>query len=149
MLLPLLPGDADRAAALIRDAFAAIDVALDPPPSALRVTTDAMRAHLDAGGGGVLHGGEGCVLWSVRDGGLYVSRLAVLPAARGRGVASALLAHAETVARGMGLPRVHLEVRLALEDNRRLFRRAGFVEGAQHAHTGYAYPTYVSAEKRI
>ena len=49
----------------------------------------------------------------------------------------------------MALPRVHLEVRLALAGNRRLFRRAGFVEGATHAHPGFDRPTYVSAEKRL
>ena len=141
--------EADRAAELIRTAFAAIAVPLDPPPSALRLTGEAVRAHLRAGGGGALRGDAGCVLWAVRDGGLYLSRLAVLPQARRRGIAQALLAEAEKRARALGLPRVHLEVRLALESNRRLFRRAGFVEGAQHAHPGYAHPTYVSAEKLL
>lgn len=109
----------------------------------------SITAHLAEGGGGALHGCSGCLLWAVRDGGLYLSRLAVLPHARGRGIAAALLAHAETVARAMGLPRVHLEVRLALEGNRRLFRRAGFIEGARHAHPGFDRPTYVAAEKLL
>lgn len=148
MIRPLQPEAADRAADLIRTVFAAIETVLDPPPSALGVTGETVREHLK-GGGGALHGGVGCILWSVRDGGLYVSRLAVLPSARGRGIASALLAHAEKIARRMRLPRIHLEVRLALESNRLLFRRAGFVEGAQHSHPGFSTPTYVAAEKRL
>ena len=149
MSRPLLPEDADRAADLIRTAFAAIGVAVDPPPSALGITGEAVRAHLEAGGGGALHGGAGCILWSVRDGGLYVSRLAVLPDRRGRGSPPRCWPIAEAVARHMGMPRIHLEVRLALEGNRLLFRRAGFVEGAQHAHPGFDRPTYVAAEKRF
>ncbi len=87
------------------------------------------------------------MLWAVVDGGLYLSRLAVLKEARGRGIGWALLEHVEAVARGVGLSRVHLQVRLALEGNRRLFRRAGFVEGERHSHKGFDHPTYVSAEK--
>ena len=141
--------DAALVAALIRSAFAALEVELLPPPSALRVTPADIAQHLAAGGGGALHGEVGCVLWRVQDGGLYVSRLAVLPQARGQGVGRALLARAEMAARSMGLPRLHLEVRLALIGNRRLFRRAGFVEGAQHTHPGFDHPTYVAAVKEL
>jgi len=148
MIRPMQEGDAPWVAALIRTAFAAIGTKLDPPPSALRVTAEAIREHLQTGGGAV-YGFDGCILWSVKDGGLYVGRLAVLPEHRGQGIAMALLRQAETVARSTRLPRIHLEVRLALASNRRLFARAGFVEGAHRAHPGYAYPTYVEGEKRL
>ena len=107
------------------------------------------KPHLAAGGRGALHGDAGCILWSERDGGLYLSRLAVLPSRRGQGIAAALLAGAEAEARRRGLPSLRLEVRLALEGNRRLFRRAGFKEGERRAHPGYLTPTYVEAEKRL
>lgn len=148
MIRPLTQADAAWVAELIRNAFATIGTRVDPAPSALRVTEESVRQHLETGGGAVC-GKAGCILWSVKAGGLYVSRLAVLPAHRGRGVATRLLARAEEEARAMGLPRIHLEVRLALEDNRRLFARCGFVEGAQRAHPGYPHPTYVEAEKRL
>jgi ribosomal protein S18 acetylase RimI-like enzyme len=148
MIRPIAPGDAAWVAALIRAAFATVAAQVDPPPSALRVTADAVRAHL-ASGGGAVYGTEGCILWSEKADGLYVGRLAVRPESRGQGIATALLAHAEAVAREMGLRRIQLEVRLALESNRRLFARAGFVEGARRAHPGYERPTYVEAEKLL
>ncbi len=148
MIRAILPGDADFVAALIRTAFAAIGTPLDPPPSGQRVNADQVRQHLETGGG-ALHDEAGCILWAVKGAGLYVSRLAVLPAHRGQGIGSALLAHAEAQARRLGQPRIHLEVRLALTGNRLLFARAGFVETVQRSHPGYAHPTFVEAEKRL
>jgi hypothetical protein len=42
-----------------------------------------------------------------------------------------------------------LSTRLALIDNRRLFASCGFREGEQHAHPGYAAPTFVDMEKLL
>jgi predicted N-acetyltransferase YhbS len=91
----------------------------------------------------------GSALWNEQDGGLYLGRLAVVPAWRGRGVAKALVAAAEEAARRMALPRIHLSTRLVLFDNRRLFAACGFVESACHPHRGYAEPTFVIMEKRL
>jgi hypothetical protein len=52
-------------------------------------------------------------------------------------------------ARRRGLPRLLLSTRLVLADNRRLFARCGFVETEQHAHPGYAHPTFVDMEKTL
>lgn len=145
--------DAAAVAALVRAAFAAQSVPTDPPASALRLTAADVRAHLAAGGGGMVVEAEGVmvasIMWSEEDGGLYIARLAVTPASRRRGHARALLAVAEETARAAGMPRVHLGTRLALADNRRLFAEAGFVEVARHAHPGYAEPTWVAMEKRL
>lgn len=148
LLRPAAPCDAASVAALVRACFA--ELAVEPPPSALHETEQTVRAHLAQGGGAVaLCGGElaGSVLWQVRDGGLYVGRLAVAPAHRRRGIARALLAAAESEARRRGLPRLSLGTRLALADNRRIFAAAGFREVAMHAHPGYAAPTWVEMEK--
>ena len=146
MIRPLQPGDADAVAAVIREAFAAISVPLDPPPSGARVTAADVLAQdggavWDAGG---LHG---CVLWRMRDGGLYLNRVAVRPAFQGRGIARLLLLAVEAEGRRRGVERVWLEVRLALEGNRRLFAAAGFREGRRQAHPGYPVPTYVEMER--
>ena len=147
MIRPILPGDADAVAALIRAAFAAIPVPLDPAPSALRETPDSVRAHLAEGGGALADGPAACVLWSERDGGLYVGRLAVRPSHQGQGLAGLLLAAAAAEARRRGLPRLHLGVRLALLGNRRLFARLGFTETRLRTHDGCPAPTWTEAER--
>jgi len=174
MIRPIEPADAAAAAALIRAAFSAIPEPLDPAPSALRETEASVLAHLAHGGGAVMEqagveqagveqagveqagveqagveqaGIVACVLWSEQDGGLYLGRLAVAPHCRNRGLAAQLVLAAEAEARRLGLPRLHLGVRLALPGNRRLFARLGFVETTLHAHDGYGHPTWVAAEK--
>ncbi len=151
MLRAMSLSDADAVAALVRAAFAAQAVMTDPLPSALRVTAADVAAHLRRGGGGAVAvvdaGLAGSVLWEDKDGGLYVSRMAVAPAWRRRGVARMLMAAAEEAARVLRLPRVHLATRLVLTDNRRLFAACGFVETEQTAHPGYAEPTSVTMEK--
>jgi len=153
MLRPITSNDAAALAALVRAAFAVQSEPTDPPASALRLTAADVRAHLAAGGGGVVVEEAGVmaasIMWSDQDGGRYIARLAVAPAWRRRGHARALLAVAEDAARAAGVPRLHLGTRLALLNNRRLFAEAGFVEVARHAHPGYAEPTWVAMEKRL
>jgi GNAT superfamily N-acetyltransferase len=153
MLRAMVPDDVAAVAALVRAAFAAQSVVTDPLPSALRLTMADVAAHRARGGGGAvaeLAGAlAGSALWEPKDGGLYVSRVAVGPAFRRRGIARALLAAAEDAARGSGLPFLHLATRLVLADTRRLFSACGFVETEQTAHPGYAEPTSVTMVKRL
>jgi N-acetylglutamate synthase-like GNAT family acetyltransferase len=105
---------------------------------------------LAKGGGAVAEATDvvvGSALWAEQDGGLYLARLSVDPAWRGRAIARQLVAAAEAAAHAMQLPRIHLSTRLALIDNRRLFAACGFVETARQAHPGYAEPTFVDMEK--
>ncbi|HVC61386.1 MAG TPA: GNAT family N-acetyltransferase [Acetobacteraceae bacterium] len=149
MILP----DADAVAALIRVAFAAQPVATDPPMSALLVTAADVATHLERGGGGAVAevGGvlTGSALWEEQDGGLQVSRVAVAPGWRRRGIGRALMAAAEAAAREKRLPRLRLATRLVLADNRRLFATCGFVETQRTAHPGYANATSVTMEKDL
>jgi N-acetylglutamate synthase-like GNAT family acetyltransferase len=145
--------DAEAIAALVRLAFAHLSAAVDPPPSALRESGDSIAAILLNGGGGAVieDAGRmvGAAIWYGKEDGLYFGRLSVHPEARGRGIARRLVAAAEAAARAGGLPKLLLSTRLALTDNRRLFAAAGFVETAQHAHPGYAAPTFVDMEKAL
>lgn len=149
---PLTTKDAATSASLIREAFAAQSRATDPPPGALGETTASVAAKLVEGGGA---GAEaegalvGVVLWAEKDGGLYIGRVSVAPGWRGRGVARALLAAGEAEARRRGLKRMTLRVRLALEENQRLFAAFGFASVGQGAHPGYREPTFTVMEKRL
>ncbi|HLJ06375.1 MAG TPA: GNAT family N-acetyltransferase, partial [Acetobacteraceae bacterium] len=121
-------------------------------PSALRVTEADVAAHLASGGGAVADADSvivGSALWIEQDGGIYLSRLAVHPAWRGRGIAKALVAAGEAEAREKKQPRIYLSTRIPLLDNRRLFAACGFVETTREAHPGYAEPTSVHMEKRL
>ena len=56
----------------------------------------------------------------------YISNLAVLPAFQGRGVGQALLEHAETLARAVGLGKCSLIVSYAHAPARRLYEKIGY-----------------------
>lgn len=73
-------------------------------------------------------GGEvlGTIALARKDGYGEVKSMFVSPAARGRGVARALLAHLEGVARGMGLPLLRLETGNLLEAAMALYTAQGF-----------------------
>ena len=146
--------DAAATAALIRLAFATQTVATDPPASARNQTTASVSASLASKGQGgfaawVGQTLAGCVLWQVKPRGLYLGRLAVHPNHRGKAIAPILINAIEAHARHLALPRLLLSTRLALADNRRLFARCGFIETEQHAHPGYAHPTFVDMERWV
>jgi predicted N-acetyltransferase YhbS len=148
----LRPEDAEAVAALIRASFASLTATVDPPPSALRESAEAVAATLAIGGGAAFEDAAGLVavvLWSEKEGGLYMGRLSVRPDCRGRGLARRLVACAEAEARRRGLPRLLLAVRLALAGNRALFASCGFRETVLHTHPGYTEPTFVDMEKAL
>jgi len=144
--------DAAIIADLVRLAFAAQSVETNPPSSALKETPVTIGRELEHGGGAVVHDAGvmiGAVLWREEDASLYVGRLAVHPAQRRRGIARMLMAECEREARRRGLPRMHLGVRLGLEDNRRLFQSCGFVDAEFLSHEGFSEPTWVRMERRL
>ena len=142
------PGDAAAIAAVIAGAFA--ELAVNPPPSALRETPGSVARWL-ASGGAVVAEAEGAIvgviLWEVRKGSLYLGRLAVLKAWRRRGIARMLVREGEAEARRRGIRRVELGVRLALSDNRKLFASCGFRETTRHRHPGFLEDTWVTIER--
>jgi GNAT superfamily N-acetyltransferase len=150
LVTPLTSADAPAAVATIHAAFAAQSVATDPPSAALRETVSSIAADIAGGGGAGVPDGAGfaaVMLWREKEGGLYLGRLAVRPEWRRRGLARLLIAAAETEARRLGLPRLHLGTRLVLADNRALFAACGFTEAGLTTHPGYAAPTSVVMEK--
>ncbi len=75
----------------------------------------------------------GCARWSARGDDdedpaahLHVARVAVAPAWRGRGVATALMGWFEDLAASRGLSEIRLAVRLTLPRNEAFYRRLGY-----------------------
>ena len=144
--------DAAVIADLVRLAFSTQSVQTDPPSGALKETPDTIAREVAHGGGALVHEQDvlvGAVLWHEEDNSLYVGRLAVHPGQRRRGIARLLMAEAEREAGRRALTRMHLGVRLGLEDNRRLFLSCGFVDVEYLSHEGYTEPTWVRMERRL
>jgi predicted N-acetyltransferase YhbS len=125
---------------------------LDPPSSAHHKTVESAREELRDGGAFVAVDGSelvGCVFYHPYPDHIYLDRLAVLPAQRGRGLARRLISAVEQRALAAAIPLVRLSVRLALADNRAYYERQGYQLWRFGTHAGYAAPTYVTLQKRI
>ena len=141
--------DADQFAAilaLVHEAFGN----LTPPSGALNETLDDVAARFQAGpvliaqADGELVGSLYCAL---KDGGLYLTRMAVKPSRQKQGIGRALLKAAEAEARSLGVQKLTLRVRLNLPDNRAYFECAGFRVTGQGQDPGR--PPYEAMERPI
>lgn len=151
-LRPLTISEAAVAAEVIQAAFAAQPLPTRPPSSALRESAASIAAKIDAGGGvGAWADGRltGLALWQVVGDALHVGRVSVLSERRGEGLCRRLLQACEDAARGLGLRRLTLRVRLELPENERLFERFGFARCGAEAHEGFDAPTTAVMEKRL
>jgi len=144
------PDEAEAIVALIQRAFGEYRGKLRPESGALLETAETLRAAMKTGtllvaerSGRIL----GCVSVRRKEDHAYAARLAVEPMERRIGVARALMARAEALARQMGADRLRVDVRLKLRDNPAFFRALGFKEGAERCHPGFRQPTYVELEK--
>ena len=150
ILRPLIAGDADEAAELIRTAFAAQSRPTRPPSSAPRETAQAIAAKIAEGGGfGVFEAGAliAVALWGIDGDALHVARVSVAPTLRGRRIVRSLIAACETEASCCGVGRMTLKTRLELPENERLFERFGFARLKVEAHPGFEAPTTALMEK--
>lgn len=145
--------DAPAIAATIATAFAQYRGILVPESSAFRETPEAITTQLAAGSSVIVAERNGtmigCVVTEVLEGDLYFGRLAVLPEARGIGLAKRLIGAVEDEARRRGLPGVRLGVRIALEANQRLFNSLGYREISREAHPGFDHPTSINMRKAL
>lgn len=128
------PEAAETLTALIHDGFGSRP-ALDPPATAMDETVETVAEALGDGGGllATLSGRPvGGLLLDTADGWLALRRVTVSPAAQGRGVASALGAAAEEVARRREIPRMRLAARVELPATVALWTRMGYREIDRH-----------------
>ena len=150
---PAIVGDAASVAATIAAAFEQYRGKLTPESGAFRETAKGIARELRKGAGAIVaeRNGEvvGCVMTKLLEGDLYFGRLAVLPQARGLGVARRLIDAVEADARRRGLPGVRLGVRVVLTGNQRFFASLGYVETSRDAHPGFDYPTSINMRKAL
>ncbi|WP_296082765.1 GNAT family N-acetyltransferase [uncultured Agrobacterium sp.] len=138
--------------ALIMSSFASMDGVIDPPSSAHRLTPDNLRQKIGQESAFVAFDGDqmlGCIFCKPETNSLYIGKLAVSPAAQGRGIGRALLSAAEDLARQLPLPSLRLETRIELVNNHRQFTSWGFSKTAENSHAGYDRVTSIEMTKRL
>lgn len=138
--------------ALLRSAYAYMESRIDPPSSLLRV--DAGQLERKAREEVLILAFEdqrlvGCAFACLRDDCVYVGKLAVAAAVRGRGVARKIMQAAEALARANARPFVELETRIELNENHETFAALGFVKVAESAHPGFDRPTSITMRKPV
>lgn len=67
----------------------------------------------------------------------HLENLAVAPAAHGRGLGRALVAHVEALARAAGAAAVELYTNAKMTENRRLYPRLGYAETGRRVEDGF------------
>jgi len=130
-----------------------MDGRIDPPSSAHRLTAAGLKAKAAAEVGyAALAGGAlcGCVFLKPEPPDfLYLGKIAVDPAAQGRGIGRRLCETALAEARARGLPRLRLQTRVELTANHACFARWGFVKTGATAHPGFTRPTSIEMQRTV
>ena len=141
----LLPESAQFPAALrlIRNSFAGMEGRISPPSSVHRMSlADLQAPHVEVWTIGITP--DACMVLTPQPQTLYLGKLAVAQALRGRGLSRSLIAKAQLRARELGRPTVTLQTRVELLENQAIFTRLGFQETCRSAHAGYDRPTSIT-----
>jgi GNAT superfamily N-acetyltransferase len=138
--------------ALLRESFAYMDSRIDPPSSLTRMGIDELKTKAAAENLIVATEGQnlvGCAFAAVQADCVYIGKVAVAHSARGKGIARAMFAAAEGVARRHGRRYLELQTRIELVENHATFGALGFRKVAETAHPGYNRPTSITMRKCI
>ncbi len=137
---------------LLREAFAYMDSRIDPPSSLTMMGIEEFRVRakeealiLAEEEGTII----GCAFAALRDDCVYVGKMAVAQSARGRGVARAMFAEAEALARRNERRFLELQTRVELLENQATFAALGFQKVGESAHPGYNRPTSITMRKPV
>ena len=150
--------EADEVAmlALIKAAFEEQRGIIDPPSSALDKTVAILHQELTTASALVAEIKSatkpalgGCIFYEQKQDAVYLSRLAVPPSYRGRGIGIALIQAAEERGKAMGLRAATLSVRLALLGQQAYYEKLGYRFVGYGTHEGFAKPTFIKMEKGL
>ncbi len=154
-LRPITAADTLALVDLIQAAFEEYRGQIDPPSSAHGETVESVQrlidneqgvlalCHCDLGDGEL----AGCVFYDVRADEVYLHRLAVAPRFRRHGVGKALIEQVEILAWALDMPRVRLNVRVALPKNRAYYEKLGYTVTGFDFHKGYVQFTTAEMSK--
>jgi predicted N-acetyltransferase YhbS len=148
------PAEAEAVWRLTMEAYLPDRERLHPPSGVFKETVPGVQRAMDEGTVFVAPCGAAIVgavrVQPARDqDALYCGRLAVLPAARRRGIGTALMERVERHACEAGYPAVVLGVRLELPDNLRFYARRGYRIVGEESHPGYTTPTFAWLRKDL
>jgi GNAT superfamily N-acetyltransferase len=141
------PDDFSAILALITRAFASMHSRINPPSSLASLTIDSLQSGGEVWAAG--HPPIACMVLTPHPDHLYLGKLAVDPAMQGQGLARTLIAHADTRARELRLPRLQLLTRIELTENHHTFIALGFTQTATFTHTGHTRPTALTFTKEV
>lgn len=131
------PEEAPLVYRIMQEAFAEYVSTLEPPSSANRETLADVEQAMTKGGAILAWEGEvlvGSARFEQRLDYLYAGRVSVLPAHRGKGIASAMMKYLEEVARSKELMKIQVGVRMSLPDNVALYQGLSFEIVSTEAH---------------
>lgn len=127
--------------AIMRTAFEEYRGLLEPPSGALIETLDDVRRNAAEGGAVLAFLDDepvGSARYVRKNDHVYCRRIAVLPFARRRGIATAMIEHVHRVAAELGFSEVRLATRAVMESNLRFYLRLGYevIRSAPHPSGG-------------
>ena len=131
------PEEAATVRDLMRAAFAEYESVLQVPSSAMWETVEDTACHIRLGGAVLARlGGEavGSGRYELREDHIYIGRLSVLPAHRGRGIGEAMMLAMEERGRQAAKPEARISVRVLLARNVALYERIGYAVTARYQH---------------
>ena len=138
------PADAAAVRALIREAYAKWVPVIGREPRPMTADYDAaVRKHVvDL----MYLNGElaGLVEMAPADDHLLIVNVAVTPGSQGKGVGSALVAHAEKEAASLGVAEVRLYTNGRMTENIRLYGRLGYEIDREEVHPQFGEVAYMS-----
>lgn len=148
------PATADDAAAIVFLVRAAWAASIDPRSSGHRLTEEGAREVFTDGGGFLIEdadGPVGCICWRPDGDTLDLMKLAVLPRARGRGLALALVEAVEALAAERGYRRVLLAVSVYNLSVIPFYEKLGYAvdETAVYRHASASSPGPVVMTKAL
>lgn len=144
--------DLDAVLNAIRVAFTEQDGKIDPPSSMTTLTVLDIYKHLETDlVWGVFDGPAlvACMFGTDKGDSLYLSKLSVLPDARGRGLAAQLFTAAEAHARRRRFDWLEVIARIELIQNHAMFERLGYVRFKDGRHPGYDRTTEIHFRKAV